>query len=102
MQIAGSQNTESTSGTLELLQQDNVIARQITSRSRAGARRDWSSISPSGAAASIEVRLKLSGFDSLTADNTAWLTLPETRPLAVFVPPNRSPAIATRSRRWSD
>jgi Ca-activated chloride channel family protein len=37
-------------------------------------------------AASLEARLTPDGFDSLAADNTAYLQLPKSRPLTVFVP----------------
>ncbi len=40
----------------------------------------------SPAAASLEARLTPDGFDSLDADNTAYLQLPKSRPLTVFVP----------------
>jgi Ca-activated chloride channel family protein len=37
-------------------------------------------------AASVRVQLTPDGFDSLVADNTAYLDLPQSRPLRVFVP----------------
>jgi Ca-activated chloride channel family protein len=37
-------------------------------------------------AASLEARLTPDGFDSLDCDNTAYLELPKSRPLSVFVP----------------
>jgi Ca-activated chloride channel family protein len=40
----------------------------------------------SPAAASLEARLTPDGFDSLDSDNTAYLQLPKSRPLTVFVP----------------
>ncbi|HEV7999173.1 MAG TPA: VWA domain-containing protein [Planctomycetaceae bacterium] len=40
----------------------------------------------STAAASLEARLTPDGFDSLDSDNTAYLQLPKSRPLSVFVP----------------
>jgi Ca-activated chloride channel family protein len=36
----------------------------------------------------VEVKLDVATFDSLAADNTAWLTLPASRSLDVFVPEN--------------
>jgi hypothetical protein len=35
----------------------------------------------------LEARFTPRGFDSLAADNRAWLALPAVRPLAVYVPP---------------
>ncbi len=40
----------------------------------------------SPAASSLEARLTPDGFDSLESDNTAYLQLPKSRPLSVFVP----------------
>jgi Ca-activated chloride channel family protein len=40
----------------------------------------------STAAASLEARLTPDGFDSLDSDNAAYLQLPKSRPLSVFVP----------------
>jgi Ca-activated chloride channel homolog len=40
----------------------------------------------SNTAASLEARLTPDGFDSLDWDNTAYLELPKSRPLSVFVP----------------
>ncbi len=40
----------------------------------------------SAATATLEARLTPDGFDSLDADNTAYLQLPKSRPLSVFVP----------------
>ena len=37
-------------------------------------------------AASLEARLMPDGFDSLDSDNTAYLQLPKSRPLSVFIP----------------
>jgi Ca-activated chloride channel homolog len=37
-------------------------------------------------AASLEARLTPDGFDSLDSDNTAYLQLPKSRPLSVFIP----------------
>ncbi len=85
VQIAGSQNAESTSGTLELAQHGQVIARQDVALARGSSPRLAFDLA-GGQSATLEVRLKLNGFDSLLSDNIAWLTLPETRPLTVFVP----------------
>ncbi len=85
VQLDGSANAESTTGTIELLQQGSVIARQEVALARGSAPRLVFALA-GGPAAHLEARLKLNGFDALAADNVAWLTLPEARPLAVFVP----------------
>ncbi|MBW3540179.1 MAG: BatA and WFA domain-containing protein, partial [Planctomycetes bacterium] len=41
-------------------------------------------------ATSVEVRINPDAFDSLAADNTAWLSLPAARPLTVYVPADLS------------
>jgi len=85
VQIAGSQNAESAAGTLELAQQGQVIAHQDVALARGSSPRLAFDLA-GGQSATLEVRLKLNGFDSLQSDNIAWLTLPETRPLTIFVP----------------
>ena len=39
-----------------------------------------------GAAASLEARLSPDGFDSLALDNVAYLQIPKSRPLSMYVP----------------
>ena len=41
---------------------------------------------PTDIAVSLELRVKADGFDSLAADNVAYLDLPKPRPLAVYCP----------------
>ncbi len=48
------------------------------------------------AASSLEARLTPDGFDSLGSDNMAYLQLPKSRPLSVFVP-SKCPLSAGRS-----
>jgi Ca-activated chloride channel homolog len=85
VQIAGSENAESTSGVLELVQQGTVIAHQDVALARGSNPRLVFDLG-GGPSATIEARLKLNGFDALLADNNAWLVLPEARTLNVFVP----------------
>jgi len=85
VQLAGSTNAESTSGTLELRQQDKVIAHEDVALTRGSNPRLAFDLA-GGPGALLEARLSLHDFDSLAADDAAWLTLPASRPLAVFVP----------------
>lgn len=85
VQIAGSANAESTTGTLELRQQDKVIAHEELSLTRGSSPRLAFDLA-GGPGAVLEARLRLNDFDSLASDDAAWLTLPATRPLAIFVP----------------
>jgi hypothetical protein len=85
VQLAGSENAESTTGVLELVRQNTVLAHQEIALVRGSNPRLIFDLT-GGATTTIEVRLKLNGFDTLLADNTAWVTLPESRPLTVFVP----------------
>ncbi len=85
VQLAGSANAESTTGTLELRQQDKVISHEDVSLTRGSAPRLTFDLA-GGPGAVLEARLRLNDFDSLAADDAAWLTLPAARPLAIFVP----------------
>ncbi len=87
VQLAGSANAESTTGTLELLHDGKVIAEENLALVRGSAPRLAFDLAP-GPGAILEARLRLTGFDALAADNPAWLTLPASRPLAVWVPEN--------------
>jgi hypothetical protein len=85
VQMAGSTNAEAATGTLELRQGDKVIAHEDVSLTRGSNSRLAFDLA-GGPGALLEARLNLNDFDSLAADNAAWLTLPASRPLAVFVP----------------
>jgi len=85
VQLAGSANAESTTGTLELRQEDKIIAHEDLSLTRGSSPRLAFDLA-GGPGAVLEARLRLNDFDSLAADDAAWLTLPATRPLAIFVP----------------
>lgn len=85
VQLAGSANAESTTGTLELRQGDKVLAHEDVSLTRGSNPRLAFDLA-GGPGAVLEARLRLNDFDSLTSDDAAWLTLPASRPLAIFVP----------------
>ena len=85
VQVAGSANTESTTGTLELTQNGTVIARENVTLAKGSSPRLAFEVSIDQAS-TIQARLDLNSFDALPSDNVAWLALPPTRPLAVFVP----------------
>jgi len=85
VQLAASENAESTGAVIELAQQGTAIARQSVSLSGGTTPRLVFELA-GGPSATIEVRLQLNGFDALAADNSAWLSLPEARRLDVFVP----------------
>ncbi|EDY17313.1 hypothetical protein CfE428DRAFT_5160 [Chthoniobacter flavus Ellin428] len=87
VQLAGSANAPSTTGALELRQGDKVIAHEDVSLTKGSAPRLTFDLA-GGPGAVLEARLKLNDFDSLGADDAAWLTLPASRPLAIFVPEN--------------
>ena len=86
VQLAGSAADESTTGTVELLQDGVAIATENVTLLRGAAPRLVFKVS-GGKPALLEARFAPRGFDSLAADNRAWLTLPAVRPLAVYVPP---------------
>ena len=85
VQVAGSANAESTTGTLELTQNGTVIARENITLTKGSSPRLAFEVA-SDQASVIQARLDLNGFDALPSDNVAWLSLPPPRPLAVFVP----------------
>ncbi|MEO8353323.1 MAG: VWA domain-containing protein [Chthoniobacteraceae bacterium] len=84
VQLGGSQSAESTTGTLELREGDRVIGRERVSLVKGAAPRLSFRIDASQPT-SLEARFIPEGFDSLAADNAAWLELPAARPLSVFV-----------------
>ena len=85
VQLAGSANAESTTGTLELRQADKIIAHEDVALARGSTPRLAFDLA-GGPSTMIEARLRLNGFDALASDDAAWLTLPTSRPLTVFVP----------------
>ena len=86
VQLAGSAADESTTGTVELLQDGAAITTENVTLVRGAAPRLVFKVS-GGKPALLEARFTPRGFDSLPADNRAWLALPAVRPLAVYVPP---------------
>ncbi len=84
VQLGGSQSAESTTGTLELRRGDQVIGRERVSLVNGAAPRLSFRLN-ADEPMSLEARFIPEGFDSLAADNVAWLALPAARPLSVFV-----------------
>ena len=84
VQIEGSADAEG-NASVELFQDGNSIANERITIARGHAQRMVFQTKGERAAA-LRVQLTPDGFDSLAADNTAYLDLPESRPLRVFVP----------------
>jgi Ca-activated chloride channel homolog len=83
-QIEGSADAEG-NASVELFQDGNSIANERFTIARGRAQR-MVFHTKGDQTASLRVRLTPDGFDSLAPDNTAYLDLPESRPLRVFVP----------------
>ncbi len=86
VQLSGSPAADATGGTVELRQDDAVVATENVTLVPGSSPRLVFQITTQNPTA-VEVRFRPSGFDSLTADNAAWLDLPAPRPLEVFVSP---------------
>lgn len=86
VKLGGSGDAESTSGTVELLQEGAAIASENVTLVSGAAPRLVFKV-PAEKPTPLEVRFTPRDFDSLAADNRAWLTLPAVRPLVVYVPP---------------
>jgi hypothetical protein len=84
VQIEGSADAEGNAA-VELFQDGNSIANERITVARGRAQRMVFQTKGDRAAA-LRVQLTPDGFDSLAADNAAYLDLPESRPLRVFVP----------------
>ncbi|HEX4263302.1 MAG TPA: VWA domain-containing protein [Verrucomicrobiae bacterium] len=84
VQIEGSPDTEG-NASVELLQDGTAAGNERITLGRGRAQRMVFQVS-GDRAASLRVQLTPDGFDSLAADNTAYLDLPQSRPLRVFVP----------------
>jgi hypothetical protein len=84
VQIEGSADAEG-NASVELFEDGNSIANERVTIARGHAQRMVFQTRGDHAVA-LRVQLTPDGFDSLTSDNTAYLELPESRPLRVFVP----------------
>lgn len=84
VQIEGSADAEG-NASVELFQDGNSIANERITVTRGRAQRMVFQTAGDHAA-SLRAQLTPDGFDSLAADNAAYLDLPESRPLRVFVP----------------
>jgi hypothetical protein len=84
VQIEGSADAEGNAA-VELFQDGNSIASERITVARGRAQRMVFQ-TKGDRASSLRVQLTPDGFDSLAADNTAYLDLPESRPLRVFAP----------------
>jgi hypothetical protein len=86
VQIDASASEGASTATLELTQDGAVIASESVSLGQGSSPR-LSFALANDAAATIHARLRVTGFDSLAADNDAWLQLPAARPLGLYVSP---------------
>ena len=84
VQIEGSTDTEG-NASVELFQDGNSIANERLTVARGRAQRMVFQVKGDHAS-SLRIQLTPDGFDSLASDNSAFLDLPESRPLRVFVP----------------
>jgi hypothetical protein len=84
VQIEGSADAEGNAA-VELFQDGNSIANERVTITRSHAQRMMFQ-TKDNRAVSLKVQLTPDGFDSLAADNLAYLDLPESRPLRVFIP----------------
>lgn len=85
VQLAGSAEAESTTGTVELRQNGTVVGSERVTLAKGSAPR-LSFHLASKEATDVEARYVPEGFDSLASDNAASLHLPAPRPLSAFVP----------------
>lgn len=85
VQLGGSAEAESATGTVELRVDEQVVGNERVALVKGSAPRLSFRIA-SNEAAAIEVRYVPEGEDSLASDNVAWLQLPAARPLSAFVP----------------
>jgi len=85
VQVAGSAEAESTTGTVELKQNGTVVGSERVTLAKGSAPR-LSFHLASNEATDVEARYLPEGFDSLASDNVASLHLPAPRPLSAFTP----------------
>ena len=86
VQLAASAEAETASGSVELEQDGTVVGTESVTLPKGAAPRLVFQIA-TDQPVQLRARLTTAGFDSLAADNTASLSLPAARPLAVFCPP---------------
>jgi hypothetical protein len=86
VQLGAAPEAESTTGTVEVLQDGAVVSTESVPLTK-GASPRLAFMLPSEQSSMVHARLKLSGFDALAADNDAWLTLPAARPLTIYLAP---------------
>jgi hypothetical protein len=86
VQLAGSTEAESTTGTVELYQNGVKAGDERVTLAKGSAPRLSFHLGSNGDASEVEVRYVPEGFDSLASDNSAWLKLPAPRPLSAFAP----------------
>jgi hypothetical protein len=84
VQIEGSADAEG-NASVELFQDGNSIGNERITVARSHAQRMIFQVK-GDQVSSLRVQLTPDGFDSLASDNAAYLDLPESRPLRVFVP----------------
>jgi hypothetical protein len=85
VQLSPSAVAESTTGTLELSQDGAVVGSEKVTIAAGSTPRIVFQVA-TDRTSRLEARLLTNGFDSLAADNRAWLELPVSRPLAVYCP----------------
>jgi Ca-activated chloride channel homolog len=83
--VEGSATASQSSGKLELLRDGVSVGSEPVLLVPGRTKRVVFRVD-SATTASLEARLTPDGFDSLDSDNTAYLQLPKSRPLTVFVP----------------
>jgi hypothetical protein len=85
VQLSGSPDAESTTGTVELRQGETVIGSEKVALAKGSAPRLAFRVGGEQAV-TLQARYVPGDFDSLASDNTAWLTLPAVRPISIYVP----------------
>lgn len=87
VQLGSSQEAESMSGVVELRRGETPIGSEAVTIVKGGAPRLVFKVAGNDSAL-IEARFQPNGFDSLGADNLAWIRLPTPRPLNVYAAPS--------------
>lgn len=85
VQLAATDPAPAQTGSLVLRAGDREIARESVTFAAGGAPRLSFKVGGVGGDL-LAVQLEMPAFDSLASDNRAWLSLPPTRPIEVFVP----------------